>query len=159
MVELTRARGVDARVGDVQALLFPDESFDCALSGWMLYHVPDVDRALAELARVLRPGGRLVATTYATDNYLELWDLVGRDPTSARHSFREDTGEEALRRRFSRVERRNVEAITVFPNPQTARDFIFSTIEWRHLADRVPDFDRPLRARNHQIVFVAEKAA
>ena len=44
MVELARARGVDARVGDVQALPFEDESFDAALAAWMLYHVPDVER-------------------------------------------------------------------------------------------------------------------
>ena len=44
MVELTRARGVDARVGDVQALPFEDAAFDCAVAAWMLYHVPDLDR-------------------------------------------------------------------------------------------------------------------
>jgi len=41
MVELTRARGVDATVGDVQALPFENETFDCAAAAWMLYHVPD----------------------------------------------------------------------------------------------------------------------
>ena len=56
MVELARARGVDARVGDVQELPFDDGSFDCAVAAWMLFHVPDLDRGLAELARVLRPG-------------------------------------------------------------------------------------------------------
>ncbi len=63
MVELARARGVAARVGDVQELPFEDASFDAALGAWMLYHVPDVERAISELARVLRPGGRLVAVT------------------------------------------------------------------------------------------------
>ena len=61
MVELARGRGVDARLGDVQELPFEDRSFDCAVAAWMLYHVPDVDRGLSELARVLRPGGHLVA--------------------------------------------------------------------------------------------------
>jgi ubiquinone/menaquinone biosynthesis C-methylase UbiE len=53
MVELARARGVDALVGDVQKLPFADASFDTAVAAWMLYHVPDLDRGLAELARVL----------------------------------------------------------------------------------------------------------
>ena len=57
MVELARARGVDARVGDVQELPFADASFDCAVAAWMLFHVPDLDRGLGELARVLRPAG------------------------------------------------------------------------------------------------------
>ncbi len=63
MVELTRARGIDARVADVQALPFGDGEFDCVVANWMLYHVPDLDRGLAEVARVLRPEGRLVAAT------------------------------------------------------------------------------------------------
>jgi ubiquinone/menaquinone biosynthesis C-methylase UbiE len=58
MVELARERGVvDAQVGDVQSLPFEDGTFDTVVAAWMLYHVPDIDRGLAEIARVLRPGG------------------------------------------------------------------------------------------------------
>ena len=62
-VELTRARGIDAREGDVQDLPFGDEAFDVVAALWMLYHVPDLDGALAEVRRVLRPGGLFVAVT------------------------------------------------------------------------------------------------
>jgi len=60
MVELAQARRIDARIGDVQDLPFADGSFDCALAAWMLFHVPDVDRALSELACacIRRPPGR-----------------------------------------------------------------------------------------------------
>jgi SAM-dependent methyltransferase len=51
MVELSRECGVDARVGDVQDLPFDDREFDVAAANFMLYHVPDLDRALVELAR------------------------------------------------------------------------------------------------------------
>ena len=44
---------------DGQDLPFPDDSFDCALSTWTLCTIPDAGAALAELRRVLRPGGRL----------------------------------------------------------------------------------------------------
>jgi ubiquinone/menaquinone biosynthesis C-methylase UbiE len=48
------------RVGlDGQALPLPDDSADCALSTWTLCTIPDVGRALAEVRRVLRPGGTL----------------------------------------------------------------------------------------------------
>ena len=63
MVELSRGRGLDARVADVQSLPFADESFDCTVAAWMLYHAADVGLAISELARVTRPGGRLVAVT------------------------------------------------------------------------------------------------
>ena len=58
MVELTRKRGVNAVVGDVQQLPFEQGSFDVVVAAWMLCHMPDLDRGLAEIARVLRPGGR-----------------------------------------------------------------------------------------------------
>ena len=44
---------------DGQALPFPDGSFDAALSTFVLCTIPDVGRALGEVRRVLRPGGRL----------------------------------------------------------------------------------------------------
>ena len=86
MVELAQSRGVDARLGDAQDLPFADASFDCVVAAWMLYHVPDVDRALGEFARVLRPGGRLVAVTNYLDHLSELRALGGfrvRSPRSA----------------------------------------------------------------------------
>jgi len=60
MVNLTRKGGVDARVADVMDLPFDDARFDVVVAMWMLYHVPDLYRALAQVRRVLRPGGRLV---------------------------------------------------------------------------------------------------
>ena len=46
MVAEQRARGISARVGDVQELPFEDGEFDVAVAAWMLYHVPDLDPAL-----------------------------------------------------------------------------------------------------------------
>ena len=48
-------------VGDAQRLPFADESFDVAASAFVLRNLPDLQVALNEMARVLRPGGRLVA--------------------------------------------------------------------------------------------------
>jgi SAM-dependent methyltransferase len=49
-------------VSDAQALPLPDQAFDVVMARHMLYHVPDIDRAVAEAARVLAPGGRFLAT-------------------------------------------------------------------------------------------------
>jgi len=56
---------VDARVGDGQALPFPDGRFDAAYSMFGVIFFPDRARGLAELARVLRPGARAVVSSWA----------------------------------------------------------------------------------------------
>jgi SAM-dependent methyltransferase len=152
MVELVRERGVEAAVGDVQNLDFPDGSFDCAVAAWMLYHPADLDRALAELARVLRPGGRLVASTNGTDHLAELLELVGVPPI--RSTFNADNGSEALHRHFSRVERRDAHGRLVFPDTEAAQAYVDSMVV---RSGTVPPFDGPLRARRTPTIFVAEK--
>lgn len=156
MVDLTRARGVDARRGDVQDLPFPDDSFDCALAAWMLYHVPDLDRGLAELARVLRPSGRLVAVTNSGDNLRELWSLLGEEARRP-HPFSAENGEAALQRRFGRVERREALGTVTFPDYEAARGYVAASATRSHLTDRLPRFDGPLEARRLTVVFVADE--
>jgi SAM-dependent methyltransferase len=155
MVELARQRGVDAREGDVQQLPVEDATFDCAVANCMLYHAADIDRALAELRRVLRPGGRLVATTNGKRHLEELWLLVGRDKSKeTRHFFSED-GEELLLRHFDSVDRIDVESELTFPDAAAVRGYVESSIAHKHLAERVPDLDGPLVATRRGTVFVA----
>ena len=68
--EFAARRGVEGvrwEVADIQAMAYPDASFDTVISCETVEHVPDWRRALCELARVVRPGGRLFLTT---PNYL-----------------------------------------------------------------------------------------
>jgi len=51
---------IDFIVGDVLTLPFEDNSFDCALNGFVLRNVSDVNLFLTELRRVVKPGGRVV---------------------------------------------------------------------------------------------------
>lgn len=108
MVELARARGVDAQVGDVQALPFEDGVFDTVVAAWMLYHVPDLDRGLAEIARVLRPGGALVAVTNSVLHLSELRELIAY-PRGSEETFNRENGEDLLRGHFAQVERLDLE--------------------------------------------------
>ena len=156
MVELALQRGVDARVGDVQELDFADASFDAVVAAWMLYHVPDLDRALGECVRVLRPGGVLVAVTNAAADLGALWALVGRDPSARLLTFRSENGEEVLRRHFDHVERRDLESDVTFPDADAVRRYVGSSIAGRRHVDNVPDIDEPLVARKLVTVFVAK---
>jgi ubiquinone/menaquinone biosynthesis C-methylase UbiE len=154
MVELARARAVDARVGDVQDLQFPDESFDCALAAWVLFHPADLERALSELARVLRPGGRLVAATNGEDHLAELWQSVRADPWVL--PFRSENGDEALRRHFARVGRREARG-RVRLSAADVRAYLESSARGRPFTHVVPELSEPLVAGTHSTVFVAEK--
>jgi SAM-dependent methyltransferase len=156
MVDLTAARGIEARVADVQSLPFDDRSFDCVVANWVLYHVPDLDRAVTEIHRVLEPGGHLVAATVGRDHTVELWRLVGGEPTSGL-SVGPDNGDELLRRVFREVERHDADGTLVFPSPRSMRDYIAATITRAHLAENVPDFDEPFRTRSAHVVYVARK--
>jgi SAM-dependent methyltransferase len=152
MVELTRARGIDARVGDVQELPFEDESFDCVVAAWMLYHVADLDRGLSEAARVLRPGGRFVAVTNSKRHTQELKALVG---VTGESTFSAENGEASLRRHFSDVERRDAEGYAIFQPDEAIAYLRASESLWN--GGEVPEIDAPIRVTKAPVVFVATK--
>jgi len=157
MVELARERGVDARLGDVQALGFGDGEFDCALAAWMLYHVPDLDRGIAELARVLRPGGRLVAITNSAFHLQELRDLVGSGPSPS--TFTRENGHEWLEPHFASVRRRDVDGVVEFATRDDVADYVEASIAMSPFASNVPDeLPEPFVASRGVSVFVCERA-
>ena len=65
-------------VADAQRLPFPDGAFDAVLCFHMLYDVVDIDAALAEIARVLRPEGVVLFSTNGKEHLKELDELVAR---------------------------------------------------------------------------------
>lgn len=122
-------------VGDVQALPFADAAFGVALAFMMLYHVPCRTSAAAELRRVLRPGGRLVATTASDGNQAELKALVEEAvgggwswhrPSS--QAFSLENGAEQLAAAFDHVERVDMPVRTVLVRDADAMaDYVGST--------------------------------
>lgn len=82
-VARARARGVDARQFEIDSgpLPFTDDEFDVVVSDSQLEHRFDHEHALDELARVLRPGGRLILLLPNTAHWrVRLWLLAGRFP-------------------------------------------------------------------------------
>jgi ubiquinone/menaquinone biosynthesis C-methylase UbiE len=155
MVEIASERGVRAQVGDVQELPFPDGSFDTVLACWMLYHVPDLDRGLAEIARVLESGGTLVANTNSQDHCRELFELIDYPTEARRFTFRSENGEESLRKHFASVERHDSVAYATVRERQTLVDYQASLMtETKPVPENV---ELPLVIGARGTVFVATK--
>lgn len=64
MLEHARARGLTVEHGSATSLPFEDASFDVACSFKVLAHIPDIDKALVEMFRVVRPGGVVIGEFY-----------------------------------------------------------------------------------------------
>lgn len=63
---------------DAQSIPFENGSFDAVIANHMLYHVPDRAKALAEIHRVLKPGGVFYAATNGRHNMRELKEITAR---------------------------------------------------------------------------------
>jgi SAM-dependent methyltransferase len=95
-------------VADAQSLPFASGHFDAVIANHMLYHVPDRQRAYTEIARVLRPSGRLFAATFGAGHMRELEEIIARfsaRPETAHFPtrFRLENGRAELAQRFADV--------------------------------------------------------
>ncbi len=102
-------------------LPFPDSSFDKVTAMHMLYHVPDPATAIAEMFRVLKPGGWLAVTTNDTGNKRELFELSvalgGKAEDPAAILFGYDTARRLMQPQFGNVALRRYPARMRVTNP------------------------------------------
>ncbi|GAB4532611.1 MAG: hypothetical protein Fur0018_21320 [Anaerolineales bacterium] len=106
------------RVHDAQLLPYENQTFDAVFANHMLYHVPNLERALLEIRRVLKPGGRLYAATNGERHMAEM-DALGaafaehigftleEGFTHRNRRFSLENGARQLQPYFSRIERRD----------------------------------------------------
>ena len=119
-VAFARSHTTDPRFSfqqaDARALPFPDASFDRAFSMLVLQFIPDSDRAVAEMRRVVRPGGSITAAVWdsfgGTPHLRLMWDTAAMlDPSAERPRslFRYLTAPDEMANLWRRLGLRDVE--------------------------------------------------
>ncbi|MEB2288298.1 MAG: class I SAM-dependent methyltransferase [Anaerolineae bacterium] len=136
MARRASAEGVPALNLDVQRLPFADATFDVVLANHMLYHVPDLMRALGELKRVLKPAGLLVAATNSAATMPELETLARRACTllgyprqefiPTHEKFTLENGPIQVARFFCAVARYDLPSALHFPDVEPVMDYLNS---------------------------------
>jgi SAM-dependent methyltransferase len=127
-----RHRQVDGGVADAQALPFAADSFDILVANHMLYHVPDPRLAVAELARVVRADGLLVAGTSGAEHLRELAEIRaevfgGPRVLATVDAFGIEVGAPILRGCFAEVEWRHYDDWLDCTDPDDVLAFLAST--------------------------------
>ena len=153
---LTNVALAEARPCDVQELPFPDRSFDVAVANHMLYHVPDPLLAAAELARVLRPGGVLLAATNGPEHLGVIADLsrqaLGWSPLDfSDRRFGKSSGAAILAHRFGFVRWYQHPSTMICTDPGDVVAFIASGSAGQQAStDQRRALDDAVAARFHQ---------
>ena len=99
---------IEYKLIDAQEIPYDDGYFDAVMANFMLYHVPDRCRAISEIRRILKPGGRLYAVTNGINHMRETRELVvsldpGADLAGVGGLFGLENGHEQLAGYFSEV--------------------------------------------------------
>jgi ubiquinone/menaquinone biosynthesis C-methylase UbiE len=127
-------RHFEFKVIDAQSIPYDDESFDAVIANHMLYHVPDRAKALSEMRRVLKPGGRFYASTIGRSHLQELDQLVSKFAPNAGpfgyrtqpHPFILESSLEEISQWFSRVTLRRYEDALVITEAEPLVAYILS---------------------------------
>jgi ubiquinone/menaquinone biosynthesis C-methylase UbiE len=149
-VQLARDERLPAAfaLGDIDALPVRDGAVDVVMANHVLYHVANLDHAVAGLRRALKPGGLLMATTNSEAvrpavlvlherMQIEL-GVAAREAEQT--SFSMESGLPALRRHFDLVERHFYRDALRFPDADTLVDLYESTGRYRMLSEH-PEID------------------
>ena len=139
------------QTADIQSIPYEDASFDCVLAHMMLYHVPELPLALAEVRRVLKPEGRFLCATYGEHTVLNvLQSLLPELKTGERFNrrFTLQNGAAILGAVFSKVERFDYEDALGITEVEDLVEYLYSLPSQEGLDPALrPEIARRLRER------------
>lgn len=125
---------------DAQSIPYPDETFDVVIANHMLYHVPDRPKALAEIRRVLKTGGRFIATTVGKRHLVEIDAWIKQispeaDFSPFSNTFTLENGAEQLAPFFTQIETKRYDDGLCVTELEPLMAYIFSTFRASELPE------------------------
>ena len=131
---------------DIQNIPFADDSFDMLMANHMLYHVPDIDKAISEVKRVLKPKGKFYAAANAKGNMLELRQMLNdiskffpNDVVVNLNNipYTLDLAPSYLEKYFDNIERFNLNSQIIVDKAKPIMDYLISMIDLDKLENLV----------------------
>ena len=129
-----KAENFKFQIIDAEDIPYEDCSFDVVIANHMLYHVENIQRALSEIHRVLKPGGYLYCSTVGQNHMIEIRDIMlkfksetmdikSSDITSR---FKLENGMEKLEKWFDSIEMKRYEDNLIVTEATSIIDYMFS---------------------------------
>ncbi|WP_022762711.1 MULTISPECIES: class I SAM-dependent methyltransferase [unclassified Butyrivibrio] len=119
---------IEYEVIDIQDIPFEDNTFDAVIANCMLYHVPDINKAVSEVRRVLKSDGCFYAGTSGQNGVLEtIADILEQD-ISYENNFSLENGGEKLEPFFTNVRIERYKDSLEITNIDDLMDYIYSGI-------------------------------
>lgn len=151
------------QVIDIQKIPYPDNTFDAVIANHLLYLVPDIKKAVSEVARVLNPEGVFLASTSGSNYMKELEDLliesqlpVHKEYTS--YPFSLENGKDWLSPYFSQIELFKSQGGLLVTEAEPLAEYILSTNKGldENQKQAVYDFFKDYFTKHHQLKITKE---
>ncbi len=158
------------QVIDAQAIPFDDNTFDCVIANHMLYHVPDLSRALAEMRRVLRPDGYFYATTNGNTHLKEIRTFMQGSGFGESNgvmgfgdgAFKLESGLELLSSWYGQIELRRFESNLAVTEAEPIVAFILASVKPESIDEQKEQLLRALveqeLAQQHEVIHITKDA-
>lgn len=128
-VNLKKNENTSFKIVDIQDIPFDDESFDVVIANMMLYHVPDLNRGLLEVRRILKPGGKFYCATFGEHGIAEYIETALKEFNVTgiqSNAFTLQNGACKLSNYFKNVERFDYEDSLEITDINDIIDYIYS---------------------------------
>lgn len=127
-------RNVEIRQIDIQNIPYEDNTFDIVIANHMLYHVPDVDKAIEEVYRVLKKEGTFYASTLGVDGFQKYLNEKIKEFNSnmdyfniEKWSFTLKNGAKVLGKKFNDIKKYEYEDSIEIPDENELVEWIFTS--------------------------------